>query len=66
MKKLLILFIPIVSFSQSYNLTELSVRPSEIDSSIDKFNNPHLIQYDKKENNKLILFLPGTSGKPKK
>ena len=67
MKKLiLLLFIPLVSFSQNYNLTELSVRPSEIDSSIDKFNNPHLIQYDKKENNKLILFLPGTSGKPKK
>jgi hypothetical protein len=60
MKKylLLLLFIPLVSFSQNYNLTELSVRPSEIDSSIDKFNNPHLIQYDKKENNKLILFLP--------
>jgi len=47
-------------------VTPIEVLPSETDPAIKAFNSPHLVYLNPtaKKRNKLVIFLPGTNGKP--
>ncbi len=47
-------------------VTPIEVLPSETDPAIKAFNFPHLVYLNPtaKKRNKLVIFLPGTNGKP--
>src|SRR5579862_3042318 len=49
-----------------HGFESLTVRPSQTDSKITEFDSPHMVFFDKdaKAKNELLLFLPGTNGKP--
>lgn len=51
---------------QSGTSPSYPVKPSETDKAITQFNDPHLVYFDAKSKprNELLIFLPGTNGKP--
>lgn len=56
----------ILTASQSGGKSPYPVLPSDTDKAITAFNSPHLVYFNRsvKARNDLLIFLPGTNGKP--
>lgn len=56
----------LTSTSPTLDSSPYAVRPSDTDPAIKAFNDPHLVYFNKqpKKRNELLIFLPGTNGKP--
>ncbi len=60
------LILAMVLGEQVVRTSPYSIRPSDTDSAIATFNDPHLVYFNAKAKprNELLIFLPGTNGKP--